>query len=581
MSLLVTCGSTSCGPTQKRGEAVSIWAASDSRKVKRDEPVGGASGIWSREKKTVTLEGARNEYLAFQLIVHANSDLEAVDSSVSDLRSGSARIDRENIALFREHYLHVTDPSSSMYGDPPSAGEGWYPDQLVPMDAPKGGAPFSVAAGQNQGIWVDVFIPDGTTAGVYKGKVSVSAKGQPKTDIGLEVQVWDFTLPTETHLKTWFYFGPDELANGHHVKKYDARYKRLEPEYYRMARAHRINIDAPAYFNYSGTGSGVKIDWSSHDSRAIPLFDGTLFKDGIGLDPICLPIDREFPYYGDHGGLESQEFAETLKSMLVLVKEHFDARGWTDRAFIWGLDEPADREEYEQVRRYGQIIHDSGTGIPLMITEQPSPEDPSWGSLIGYVDIWCPAVGSYIPSQMDERRAAGERTWTYNGGKPYAGSQVIDTDGLGMRTWAWLAYKYNVECWLYWHCMYWKDIYNNPEADNDVWNDPVTYDQRRKGNGGEDWGNGDGTLFYPGYDVGVDGPVSSQRMKVLRRGLQDYEYMWLLGEQGKADTAERIVNSVVRYGLGDADGRKVGWSTNPDDWDAAREEMAKQIAGGP
>ncbi|MCJ7652259.1 MAG: DUF4091 domain-containing protein, partial [Actinobacteria bacterium] len=93
--------------------------------------------------------------------------------------------------------------------------------------------------------------------------------------------------------------------------------------------------------------------------------------------------------------------------------------------------------------------------------------------------------------------------------------------------------------------------------------------------------NGGGYLFYPGVPCGIDGPVSSQRMKALRRGLQDYEYMWLLGEQGKADAADAAVRSVVRYGLGDAEGKKVGWSADPDDWDAAREAMAAQIAGGP
>ncbi|MFH1150703.1 MAG: glycoside hydrolase domain-containing protein [Actinomycetota bacterium] len=556
-----------------------VWVATDCQKVKRDTPVGGACHIWSPGDNTVRLKGARNEYLAFQVIVRADSALSGVNVSRGGLSGPGGTIGASNVTLFREKYLQVTEPSTAMYGDPSSDGTGWYPDPLVPLDAPTWGAPFDIPAGRNGGIWVDVFVPKGTAAGTYRGNLTVTASGQPATTIGLEVTVWDFTIPDEQHMKTWFYFGQDEMANGHHVAKYDDHYKELERKYYSMARTHRFNIDAPVYFEYSGTGAGVTVDFDSyHDELAGPLYDGTIYPDGRGMDPICLPIGQGFPYPDDHGGLYSDEFAETLKQMLRLVKQHFDERGWTSRAFLWIIDEPNDADAYDRVRRYGQIINDSGTGIPFMITEQPEPQDPSWGSLEGYVDIWCPGAGAYDPARMASLRAAGDRTWTYNGGRPYAGSQLIDTGGEAMRTWGWLAYKYGVQCWLYWHCMYWKDIYNDPGADNDVWNDPLTFDQRRGGGPWPDWGNGDGTLFYPGYDVGVDGPVSSQRMKVLRRGLTDYEYMWLLASQGKAAVAASAIDSVIDYGLGDAEGRPVGWSTDPDAWEVAREAMGSQIS---
>ena len=144
-----------------------------------------------------------------------------------------------------------------------------------------------------------------------------------------------------------------------------------------------------------------------------------------------------------------------------------------------------------------------------MVTESPRPQDPSWGSLVGYVDIWC-AGGDAWPGPMWERQAAGEEGWTYNGGEPYAGSQIIDTSGLGPRTWAWITHSYGVECWLLWDVCYFKDIYNGFTS-NDVWSDPLTYDQRRSGTTWPDWGNGDGTLFYPGTPRGIAGPVGSQR----------------------------------------------------------------------
>jgi hypothetical protein len=45
--------------------------------------------------------------------------------------------------------------------------------------------------------------------------------------------------------------------------------------------------------------------------------------------------------------------------------------------------------------------------------------------------------------------------------------------------------------------------------------------------------NGDGYLFYPGYDIGIDGPVNTLRIENLREGAEDYEYLWTLEQRLK------------------------------------------------
>ena len=48
------------------------------------------------------------------------------------------------------------------------------------------------------------------------------------------------------------------------------------------------------------------------------------------------------------------------------------------------------------------------------------------------------------------------------------------------------------------------------------------------------WGNGDGRFIYPPKSVfeseepNEEGPVSSIRWEMLREGMEDYEYLWLL-----------------------------------------------------
>lgn len=47
-------------------------------------------------------------------------------------------------------------------------------------------------------------------------------------------------------------------------------------------------------------------------------------------------------------------------------------------------------------------------------------------------------------------------------------------------------------------------------------------------------------LFYPGVKFGYDGPIPSVRLKTMRRGLQDFEYLRLIEKNGKATRAELV-----------------------------------------
>ena len=58
--------------------------------------------------------------------------------------------------------------------------------------------------------------------------------------------------------------------------------------------------------------------------------------------------------------------------------------------------------------------------------------------------------------------------------------------------------------------------------------------------------NGSGQLIYRGAVMGYDRPIPSIRLKAQRRGLQDYEYFWLLAKKtGTKDPADRLVYSIV------------------------------------
>ncbi|OFW57340.1 MAG: hypothetical protein A2Y75_06140 [Candidatus Solincola sediminis] len=567
-----------CPPARAQGSPMRVWVVSDCDKIQRYQAPWTSSAVWSQASGRISLHGGRNEYLGCQIMVTAEgAALGGVDAAAGALSGPGYEIPSSNIEFFREHYFNVTEPSSSMYGEQSTTGPGWYPDPLVPFGAPDGGAPFDVGAGSNQGIWVDIYIPEDAPPGNYGGSVSVSAAGVGDAVIPVDLEVWDFTLPRESHLPTFFMYQPDEIADAHGVEKYYEEYLAIETEYARMARRHRFDASTSIYPEVTGTGNATTIIWDSwHDELASRHLDGTIFPDGRGEGLYALPISRWFPDPSEHGGLGSQEFEDTFITMLRQFRDHFMARGWFSRSFIYMVDEPNTAEAYDLVRYYGSLIDRSGTGFPCMVSEGPTPQEEAWGSLVGYVDIWCCGWIAW-PGPMHERQAAGEHGWTYNGGEPYAGSQIIDTSGVGPRTWAWIARRYGIECWLYWDVCYFHDIYNGCDW-NDVWSDPLSFDQRRAPGAWPDWGNGDGTFFYPGLPRGIAGPVSSIRMKSWRRGAQDYEYIWLLDQQGKGTLANTIDERIIPYAYGDAEGRNTSWSKDAVVWEEARCEMGRELS---
>jgi hypothetical protein len=93
--------------------------------------------------------------------------------------------------------------------------------------------------------------------------------------------------------------------------------------------------------------------------------------------------------------------------------------------------------------------------------------------------------------------------------------------------------------------------------------------------------NGSGQLMYRGVVMGYRGPVASVRLKAQRRGLQDYEYFWLLQQKSNSmQPADEIVNRIVyKQPFGKQAMLDVEiWKNNPDDWERARIEAGERIA---
>ena len=85
---------------------------------------------------------------------------------------------------------------------------------------------------------------------------------------------------------------------------------------------------------------------------------------------------------------------------------------------------------------------------------------------------------------------------------------------------------------------------------------------------------------------GVNGPLASLRLKEWRRGIQDTDYL-ALASQIDPVRAQAIVNQAMPKALwenvapgGDASYfiGPISWSSNPDDWESKRAQLAEMIS---
>src|SRR5215475_13093875 len=206
--------------------AYTVWAVNDGEKTERDElnsPFKRGNSVW--DGKRVKLFGARNEIIAFQLIVEAGaSGIRRLSAALPELRlkggrqkivyhapgADPTRTVGRPIELFAVNYLNVTQATGASWfyksaAARPSDPVGWKPVQLTPENARRGGFPLAVAPRQNQAIWIEIYTARNLPAGVYRGQVTVNVHGR-QTVIPVELGMFDFTRPDENSLAIMIYY---------------------------------------------------------------------------------------------------------------------------------------------------------------------------------------------------------------------------------------------------------------------------------------------------------------------------------------------------------------------------------------
>ena len=652
--LVVAVLASGIAPAQRGITAV--WANDGADKVTQDELRVSDRGenvrnsVW--DGHTVRVAGARNEVVSFNLVLEAKSgDANRVGVKFERLATPSGfaiesqaatgdqvfAFVRRNIELFFVRYLPIRGLSLVSYGtyderhvprrlQRPWTGQGdgrgkWqdrpdhdkmYPEIAVPLEVicrnPQNSAcaspddmRFNISAGQNQSVWVDIYIPPDAPPGVYDGEVLIQQNGGPNITVPVQLAVHNFSLPDEPTAKTMLYFSSSNLNRRYFGQRYldpnstnGVQARQIRDRHFQIAHRHRISLIGDDVDDCNNTFDRPCPEW-------VPRLNGSLFSPVNNYEGPGLGIGNNVYSIGTYGTWPWRGQDQNAMNVHTDAWANwFAANSPGTEHFLYLIDESNNYAETEMWAKWiatnpgpGRNVRSMATiPLPSAAASTPSLDIPASTIWQGIFDDWEPLTKQY---SADPRKGF----YAYNGHRPGSGTFATEDDGVALRELAWVQHKKNIDRWFFWESTYYTNTQGNTGETN-VFTNAQTFGHFEKtheelGKTGSNYGNGDGVLFYPGTDrvfpeetYGLKGPLVSLRMKHWRRGLQDVEYLKLAAAVNPA-AVETLVNSMVpkalwEYGVTDPSNptwvrSDISWPVDPDSWEAARTRLASAIGG--
>jgi hypothetical protein len=471
--------------------------------------------------RSARLVAARNEVASFQIVVGAGGTrLRGADVTLAEpLHTGSTTIAPANVTIYREAYYRVRTPSDV------EGATGRWPDPLIPkvdrlFGQRRNAFPVDIPARENRVAWIDLQVPDSAPVGRYSGAFLVSGDGLRRR-VPVELTVLDFRLPSTSSLTSAFGLSANRVCEATYGDDCYTHYRDgwwLKSLYVRAALDNRISIFYPQF-------EPPISSWETafFDRYVRPYLDGVGPTRLRGAKLTSIQADRRFlPSWRTFAGQEDI----------------------AARAFAFVCDEPKDPAAWERCRT---AASDARSAWPTLSTLVTAPLGrAAEADAFRFIDILAADVYHLRgpPGRRSLRDAFlsggdSRRFWIYTDcdssgcgdpsrfkGRAYVGwpGYAVDQPASSSRAMGWLAFEYGASGELYWGTD-WKIT--------TAWTDQSAFGTQ-----------GEGTLFYPGRPDVIGGsdpiPIESMRMKLIRDGYQDYEYLEFLADHGRRAEAERI-----------------------------------------
>jgi hypothetical protein len=562
--------------------------------------------------KRVSIHAARGEYVSFQLVLTNNTG-----KTLKNIRVNMPAFSKEATQFpvkpefFLEWSVEVKTPST---GYPKaSLGNGWYPDALIPFSYiqddsaavrwrwtyPLWLPDFNNRIDNQKSliVWIDQYVPvkqEEAKPGIYSSRISVMIDGITR-EIPVDLTVWDFAIPNENRFK----------ASLQHEGFMRTMTEKQELEVYQLMKRNRIAMLDPTYdpeLQVSKNGQ-INLNWKSFDDRLNKYFTGKAFTSDYGYEygpGYGEPIETfvlSFDVYGKHGtrgwpdiGKPDVERNPENKAIYIdcikKVRSHFESLidpGKTDiTVYLNGLDESYFPEAWSRMVYYGDLFHNYYPEAQFRIDGGYSEE--ALQIVKNSINSWASHTIEYDYETIRKYQEMGIKVWLY-GSMLYeskinswvGSSTYIDLPLVNDRAISWSCWKYRTYSWLSWGAgAGWINGWYDPESWKDASKatseDDAEFTFKRL--------NGNALLIYsPGVVPNINGPCPSIRLKTMRNGVQEYEYMRLLSEIDKNSVrVDSVVNSIIKRPFGpNAIGNLDVWSFDAAKWDENRIRLGELI----
>jgi hypothetical protein len=371
---------------------------------------------------------------------------------------------------------------------------------------------------------------------------------QGSQNLPITLTVWSFSLPSTSSLDTVFGYEGWGCLFGHYDNP-DDHYDDIVPlaqMYVTSGLMHRVTLSSMLIEDWALLTP--TIDWPAFDARWHEFFDGKNLPFGLQgarVTTVQIPSD---------GDTEAQVVA-----YWSAFAQHFRQKGWFHLLFDYTKDEPAgNAADYQEIKDRAALLNQADPDLPVLVTTDIQEAGPY--DVEDVIDIWVPLInfiqlkpysvcglqeyaGDHRPD-YDGLVAAGKRLWSYQSCMSHGcdenltrecdrawPSYMVDHTAIRNRIMGWQAYRYDLSGELYFDVNY---DYGNA----DPWVSQLQFG-----------GNGDGNLFYPGRPSDIGGtthiPIESIRLKQIRDGLEDYEYLRLLDQQIGRAAVLSLISPVI------------------------------------
>ncbi|MEM8711687.1 MAG: hypothetical protein AAGG01_12095, partial [Planctomycetota bacterium] len=484
-----------------------------------------------------------------------------------------------------------------------------YPDIAVPVEAQ---GPFTIPARVAQSLWVDVTIPRDSASGLYRGVLELSSLNGWRERVPVELEVHDMALPDQFSGKTMLYMGYGDINERHLGVRFPDQNSPqaqssgvIRDNYFKLLRRHRVTV-----FDGNEGPEVWGVDRPRDHWRS--KLDGSFYSAANGYQGPGEGTPHDFFVVGAYGSWNWQGGGTpAMHQRTDAWMSWFDSHAPGTEVLLYLDDEPnlGNSGTVSEIQGWlDSMASNAGPGGAMqsfLTVEMPAAQ-----SLLSGLDICASWARVGDPAAFDPAfehfKTDGRQAFVYNGIRPIVGSFATEDEGVALRVLAWTQFKKDIDRYFFWESTYWYSFQGCAEQGpwrcrTDLFNDAKTFGGSREvshpehGQTSWNYSNGDGVLLFPGTDVlfpedsyGLDGPLASLRLKHWRRGLQDFEYL----KQAEAiDPAavDAIVQQIVprvlwEVGVDDPNDptyvrTDISWSTDPDVWEWAREQLVAIIEG--